>query len=77
MHLIRYGSGTVVPWEVVGTDDTNFSLDVPAYGAKVASPAPVGGRITGVDENIRVTVQQLHSNGTLGVTCCVPAGGTG
>jgi hypothetical protein len=77
VHLIRYGSGSTVPWEVVGTDDTDFTLDVPAYGSTIASPVRAGGRITGVDESIRVVVQQLHSNGALGETCCVAAGGQG
>jgi hypothetical protein len=76
VHLIRYGAGDVVPWEVVGTDDTDFTLDVPGYGATVTSPLSVGGQISGVDESIRVVVQQLHSNGDLGTSCCVPAGGT-
>ena len=75
VHLVRYGSGANVPWEVVGTDDTDFTVDVPAYGSTVASPVRVGGLITGVDESIRIVVQQLHSNGTLGETAGVAAGG--
>ena len=76
IHLIRYGSGTDVPWEVVGTDDTDFSLTTPAYGATVGSPVQVGGTISGVDENIKVVVEQLHSNGYLGESSPTPAGGT-
>ncbi|MGZ4678031.1 MAG: hypothetical protein ACXVJ7_11525 [Acidimicrobiia bacterium] len=75
VHLIRYGSGKVVPWEVVGTDDTDFSIDSPTSGASVASPLQVSGTISGVDESITVHVQQLHANGYLGTTCCIPGGG--
>ncbi len=76
VHLIRYGSGSDIPWEVVGTDDTDFSITNPAYGATVTSPMPAGGRISGVDESITVHVQQLHANGLLGQVCCITAGGT-
>jgi hypothetical protein len=75
VHLIRYGSGENVPWEVVGTDDTTFALESPTYGATVRSPVRVGGHITGVDESIAVHIQQLHANGFLGERCCVAAGG--
>lgn len=75
VHLVRFGSGAHRPWEVVATDDTDFTIDVPAYGAVIASPATVGGRITGVDESIAVHVQQLHTNGNLGEQCCTAAGG--
>jgi hypothetical protein len=76
VHLVRYGTGGDAPWEVVGTDDTSFSLTLPAYGSTITSPLKVGGRISGVDESIKVHVQQLHANGYLGEFCCVPAGGT-
>ena len=36
----------------------------------------VGGTITGVDENIRVTVHRLSSQGPVGTYCCRAAGGT-
>jgi hypothetical protein len=75
VHVVRYGSGKSVPWEVVGTDDTDFTLTVPEYGAGVTSPASVGGKITGVDESISVTVRALGSTAALGGACCVPAGG--
>ncbi|MBP2703991.1 hypothetical protein JOL79_09245 [Microbispora sp. RL4-1S] len=77
IHLVRYGRGEDAPWEVVGTDDTTFTLTTPAYGATVASPAKAGGRITGVDESIRVQVRQPWSDRPLGDACCVPAGGEG
>src|SRR3954466_6421438 len=32
VHLVRFGVGDGVPWEVVGTDDTAFSITAPAYG---------------------------------------------
>ena len=76
IHLVRWGTGTDIPWEVVGTDDTTFSLDIPGYGTTVASPLTVGGRITGVDESIRVQVRTATSSAALGIYCCLPAGGT-
>ena len=77
VHLVRFMAGGDAPWVVVGTDDTNFALTAPAYGAAIHSPMPVGGTITGVDESIKVHVQQLHANGRLGELCCIPAGGQG
>lgn len=76
VHLIRYGAGTTAPWEVVGTDDTDFTIDTPRYGATVSSPFAVGGVITGIDESITVHVQQLHANGNFDEQCCIAAGGT-
>lgn len=76
IHLVRYGTDRDAPWEVVGTDDTTFSLTVPAYGSVVRSPVLTGGRITGVDENIRVSVRQASSTTPLGTFCCLPAGGS-
>jgi len=76
VHLIRYRSGSNAPWEVVGTDDTDFTVDTPRYGATVWSPFKVGGLITGVDESITVHVQQLHANGNFDEKCCIAAGGT-
>ncbi|WP_324984354.1 hypothetical protein [Streptomyces sp.] len=75
VHLVRYGTGTNAPWEVVGTDDTTFSLTAPRYGSAVRSPVVTGGRISGVDEGIRVQVRQLSSAAPLGSSCCTPAGG--
>ncbi|MFB9877563.1 hypothetical protein ACFFMN_06440 [Planobispora siamensis] len=75
IHLVRYGTGKHAPWEVVGTDDTTFTLTTPEYGSAVRSPVTVGGRITGVDESIRVRVHQLWSAGPLGETAGTPAGG--
>ncbi|WP_211589388.1 hypothetical protein [Microbispora sp. H11081] len=77
IHLVRFGTGTDAPWEVVGTDDTTFSLTTPRYGAVVSSPVKVGGRITGVDESIRVRVRGTGSAQPLGERCCVSAGGDG
>ncbi|MEN3538143.1 hypothetical protein AAH991_23710 [Microbispora sp. ZYX-F-249] len=75
IHLVRFGAGAQAPWEVVGTDDTTFSLTTPRYGALVSSPVKVGGRITGVDERVRVRVRGTGSAGPLGERCCVSAGG--
>ncbi|MFG1703057.1 hypothetical protein ACFLIM_07680 [Nonomuraea sp. M3C6] len=76
VHLVRYGSGGDAPWEVVGTDDTSFSLTEPGYGARVGSPVTVGGRISGVDESIRIQVRGPGAAEPLGESCCVGAGGT-
>lgn len=75
VHLLRFGADADAPWEVVGTDDTDFSLTSPAYAAKVSSPVVVGGKITGVDESIHVQARQLSSVGAIGDACCLPAGG--
>jgi hypothetical protein len=76
IHLVLFGSGRYAPWEVVGTDDTTFTVDRPAYGSTVPSPVTAGGSITGVDESIRVTVHTLSSSGPVGTYCCRAAGGT-
>lgn len=76
IHLVRYGTGPDAPWEVVGTDDTTFSLTLPGYGLIVRSPLLAGGRITGVDEGIRIQVRQPSSASPLGTSCCTPAGGS-
>jgi hypothetical protein len=75
VHLLRLGSGADAPWEVVGTADTDLTLTSPAYGANATSPVSAGGRITGVDESIRVQVRQPSSSEPLGERCCVAAGG--
>jgi hypothetical protein len=75
LHLVRFGPNTSSPWEVVGSDDTTFSIETPAYGSVVMTPVRVGGHITGVDESIRVTVRQLSSSAPLGTSCCNAAGG--
>jgi hypothetical protein len=56
VHLVKVGTGRDAPWEVVGTRDTTLTLTRPAYGSTVTSPMTVGGRITGVDERVVVTV---------------------
>jgi hypothetical protein len=73
IHVVQWSDG---PWEVVGTRDTTLSLTQPSYGATGSSPMTAGGKITGVDESIRVAVQQSSSNQPLGVACCAPAGGS-
>lgn len=64
LHLVQYGTANDSPWEVVGSDDTTLSLEQPAYGSRVSSPMTVGGHISGVDENITVSVLRLTSSGT-------------
>jgi hypothetical protein len=74
VHLVRMGTGADAPWEVVGTRDTTLTLDRPGYGSTVASPMTVGGRITGVDEQVVVTLHAL-SGGVQAERAAVPAGG--
>ena len=76
IHLLRFGTGKDAPWEVVGTDDTTFSLDKPAYGSTVSSPVTAGGKIIGADESVRVTVHSLSAQEPVGTYCCRAAGGT-
>ncbi|TCC16092.1 hypothetical protein E0H50_40870 [Kribbella sindirgiensis] len=75
LHLARLGQGSDAPWEVVGSRDSSLTLTRPRYGAAAGSPLSVGGRITGVDEAIRVDVRQASSDARLGTYCCVAAGG--
>ena len=76
LHLVRFGAELDSPWEVVGSEDdlTSFSLEQPSYGSTVSSPMTVAGHISGVDENIKITVRQLASETAVGQTCCLPAG---
>jgi len=74
VHLRRFGNPFGI-WEVVGTRDTDLTLESPAYGAAVASPIAVGGHITGVDESLRVAVHAVGATGPVGQACCLPAGG--
>jgi len=67
LHLVRFTptpGNTKAGWEVVGSDDTTFSLESPAYGSRVSSPMTVGGHITGVDEAITVWVRTLSDGVT-------------
>jgi len=76
IHLIKVGSGQDAPWEVVGTQDVlDLTLTTPAYGSTVSSPMTVGGRITGVDESLRVKVLRLAEDKPVGQTSGIPAGG--
>lgn len=76
LHLVQLGTASDSPWEVVGSDDTTLSLEKPAYGSKVSSPMTIGGRVSGVDENIVVSVLRLTSTGSDRAELArVPAGG--
>jgi hypothetical protein len=66
LHLVRFGDDPDSPWEIVGSDDTTFSLETPAYGSAVTSPVTVGGRITGPEPRIHLCVRQLPSEAPLG-----------
>ncbi|MGN6607549.1 MAG: hypothetical protein ACTHMS_11155 [Jatrophihabitans sp.] len=77
LHLVRYEQhpgDTGAPWEVVGTDDTTFSLETPSYGSAVPGTFRAGGHITGVDENIQAFTMDAAGHRSAAV-CCVPAGG--
>lgn len=74
VHLVKWGTASTAPWEVVGTADTTLELTRPAYGSSVSSPAVVGGSITGVDESISLQVRILAAK--VGSYCCLAAGGT-
>jgi hypothetical protein len=76
IHLQRFGPALDSPWEVVGTRDTDLTLETPRYAATAGpSPLTVGGHITGVDESLRVQVRQLAATDPIGEACCLPAGG--
>ncbi|RDI67044.1 hypothetical protein [Nocardia pseudobrasiliensis] len=77
VHLARFGPEVDSPWEVVGTQDTTLSVTTPAYGAAVNSSLTVGGRVTGVDENLRVQVRALdRPQQPVAEAPAIPAGGT-
>ena len=75
VHLVRAGAGADAPWVVVGTRDSTLTLDLPGYGATVPSPVTVGGRITGVDERVVVTLHTQAGN-VRAAPAAVDAGGT-
>jgi hypothetical protein len=73
LHLARLGPAADAPWEVVGSEDTELTLDSPAYGSPVTPVLAVGGIISGVDESLHVQARQL--SGLIGESCCLSAGG--
>jgi hypothetical protein len=75
LHLVRYGTAPDSGWEVVGSDDTTFSLEQPAYGSEVSSPIVAGGHITGVDEAVRLAVRSQDGSLVSSATPSIPAGG--
>jgi len=75
LDLVRIGDGNDAPWEVVSTGDTTLSVQSPAYGATVRSPVTISGRITGVDESLRIQVRQLGRQEPVGSVGGIPAGG--
>jgi hypothetical protein len=77
VHLVRYERNLgerSAGWEVVGAENPTFAITSPPSGATVTSPVVVAGRITGVDENIRLWIRSM--DGVVGSRCCLPAGGT-
>jgi hypothetical protein len=77
IHLVRWGSGSDAPWEVVGSRDYALSLTIPKYGSSVRSPLEVGGLVTGVDESIHVQMRAQSAPDPIGDACCLAAGGEG
>jgi hypothetical protein len=75
IHLVRFGSDEGAPWEVVGTEDTDLTLEAPPYGSVVGDTVTVSGTISGVDESVRVEVRQPSSAAPIGSYCCVSIGG--
>ena len=75
LRLVRLGTGQDAPWEVIGTKDDSLTITEPGYGATVSTPLRVGGRISGVDESIRVRVHAPAQEVPVGEACCVAAGG--
>jgi hypothetical protein len=73
LHLARLGPAADAPWEVVGTEDTDLTLERPAYGSPVQPVVEVGGTISGVDESLHIQARQPSA--MVGEFCCVPAGG--
>ncbi|RDI68295.1 Gmad2 immunoglobulin-like domain-containing protein [Nocardia pseudobrasiliensis] len=76
VHLVQIGTGSDRPWEVVGTEDSTLSLTTPGYGSTVRAPVTVGGRITGVDESLRVQIRALGHQQPVGEAPPTAAGGT-
>jgi hypothetical protein len=74
VHLVRLGSASDSGWEVVGATSSSISITRPSSGATVGAAITVAGRITGVDENIRVSVRQ-QGTAPVGQFCCQAAGG--
>ncbi len=76
IHLVKLDMGADGPWEVVGTTDVaQLTLTQPAYGSTVTSPVTAGGRITGVDESLRILVRSGGID-RAGEKSGIPAGGT-
>jgi hypothetical protein len=66
VHLRRFGPSSDAPWEVVGTRDTDLTLDLPDYGSTVSSPVVVGGSVTGLEGSLTVSVRQVSAPEPLG-----------
>lgn len=74
LHLVRLGPAPDAPWEVVGTEDTDLTLDTPRYGSPMSRPViAAGGMISGVDESLHL--KALQPGTEIAEFCCVSAGG--
>ena len=73
IHLVLFGSGQYAPWEVVGTSDTTFTMDRPAYGSTVPSPVTA---VRGSQGSMRASGSRCTPvrAGTVGTYCCRAAG---
>ncbi|WP_231509366.1 Gmad2 immunoglobulin-like domain-containing protein [Nocardia sp. NRRL WC-3656] len=76
LHLARIGAGGDAPWEVVGSEDSTLTVTGPAYGSTVRSPVAASGRITGVDESLRVQLRRVDAARPVGEVAGIAAGGT-
>jgi hypothetical protein len=77
LHLLRFGDDATnasAPWEVVAATASDFSLINLTRAEAPGQLLTVQGQITGVDENIAVTLQTL--GGDVRTHAAVPAGGT-
>lgn len=70
VELARYGDAG--PWTVVRVGGTDLTLTTPAPGSRVRSPLQVSGRVTGVDENVRLDL--VTRSGAVIATSGAPAG---
>jgi len=74
VYLVRVAASDSAPYVVVSATAPYLSITGPAAGAAIRSPLTVSGRITGVDESIRVDVRVLSRPAPIG-SARTPGGG--
>lgn len=70
VELAQYGDGG--PWTVVSVGGTDLTVTTPRPDGRVTSPQRVSGRVTGVDESVRVEL--VTFSGVVVATAYAPAG---